>query len=516
MTATLTPYRSTLAPGRDGFAQTVRAEWTKLRTVRGWAVAAFVAAAIMVLLGWLTGAGSHSSYQATPGGPDIIGHPYVPLGPGGGPVTDSLTFVHQTLTGDGSLTARVGPLTSLETSPNTGTRPADPSPWAKAGLIIRASTDQGSAYAAIMITGGHGVRMQANFTQDRPGPATASWLRLSRTGDTVTGYSSTDGSTWTTVGTVRLRGLPRAVPAGLFATSPGAEHTEQHFGGGGSITGMALIVSATFDGIGRQGGWAAGAWQGDVIGADPGRPRANDYVGYHESGGTVTVSGDGDLAPSSEGTGIERVLAGTFGALTVVAVVAVLFVTTEYRRGMIRTTFIASTSRVRVLLAKALVVGGATFVTGVAGAGAALAIGVSTLRDNGNFVIPVSWATEARVVVGTGALLAVAAVCAVGLGAILRRSAAAVAAVVVVVVLPYILATAAVLPAGPSQWLLRLAPAAGFALQSTMVSYPQVDHAYIPAFGYFPLGPWAGFAVLCGYAAAALALAGYLLRRRDA
>ena len=33
-------------------------------------------------------------------------------------------------------------------------------PWAKAGIIIKASTRQGSAYAAMMVTGGHGVRMQ--------------------------------------------------------------------------------------------------------------------------------------------------------------------------------------------------------------------------------------------------------------------------------------------------------------------------------------------------------------------
>ena len=114
------------------------------------------------------------------------------------------------------------------------------------------------------------------------------------------------------------------------------------------------------------------------------------------------------------------------------------------------------------------------------------------------------------------ALLAVSAVFAVALGTVLRRSAATVAAVVVLIVLPYILATAAVLPTGPSQWLLRVTPAAAFAIQGTLRAYSQVDAAYTPAFGYFPLGPWGGFAVLCGYAAVTLALGGYLLRRRDA
>ena len=39
---------------------------------------------------------------------------------------------------------------------------------------------------------------------------------------------------------------------------------------------------------------------------------------------------------------------------------------------------------------------------------------------------------------------------------------------------------------------------------------------YSPGNGYFPLGPWGGFAVLCAWAVLALALATYALRRRDA
>jgi hypothetical protein len=36
---------------------------------------------------------------------------------------------------------------------------------------------------------------------------------------------------------------------------------------------------------------------------------------------------------------------------------------------------------------------------------------------------------------------------------------------------------------------------------------------YVPLAGYYPLPPWAGFAVLCGYTALALGLAIFLLRR---
>jgi len=97
-----------------------------------------------------------------------------------------------------------------------------------------------------------------------------------------------------------------------------------------------------------------------------------------------------------------------------------------------------------------------------------------------------------------------------------RRSAVAVTAVIVLIVLPYLIALYNVLPAGASQWLLRVAPAAAFAVQQTMPQYPQVSNVYEPTAGYYPLSPWAGFAVLCAWAALALSLATVLLRSRDA
>jgi ABC-type transport system involved in multi-copper enzyme maturation permease subunit len=98
----------------------------------------------------------------------------------------------------------------------------------------------------------------------------------------------------------------------------------------------------------------------------------------------------------------------------------------------------------------------------------------------------------------------------------MRRSAGAVAAVIVLIVLPYILSVSAVLPAGAAEWVLRLTPAAAFAVQQSVKAYAQVDQAYTPAFGFYPLAPWAGFAVLCGWAALALGVATYRLKRRDA
>jgi len=112
----------------------------------------------------------------------------------------------------------------------------------------------------------------------------------------------------------------------------------------------------------------------------------------------------------------------------------------------------------------------------------------------------------------------VAAVLAVAVGIIVRRSAAAVTLVIVAIIVPYLLGVVSVLPAGAADWVLRITPAAAFAVQQAIPQYPQVTALYSPGGpgGYFPLAPWAGLAVLCGWTAVAVALALVLLRRRDA
>jgi hypothetical protein len=67
-----------------------------------------------------------------------------------------------------------------------------------------------------------------------------------------------------------------------------------------------------------------------------------------------------------------------------------------------------------------------------------------------------------------------------------------------------------------SRWQLRLIRAAGFAIQQSIPEYVHVIGPYTPRFGYYPPAPWGGFAVLCGFTARALGLAGFLPRQRHA
>jgi ABC-type transport system involved in multi-copper enzyme maturation permease subunit len=212
------------------------------------------------------------------------------------------------------------------------------------------------------------------------------------------------------------------------------------------------------------------------------------------------------------------VLKGSLAGLLAVIALGTLFITAEYRRGLIRTTFAASPRRGRVLAAKAIVIGLVTFAAGLVGAAVAVPIAERKLHSAGwaSSVYPVWSLTSGRglqIVVGTAGLLAVAAILALSAGAVLRRSAGAIAAVVVLLIVPLILGV--VLPQGPANWLLRLTPAAAFGLQQGTPQYPQVMNICEPYNGCFPLSPWNGFAVACVWAAAALGLAVYLLRRRD-
>ncbi len=512
-TAAMRSHAPGMSNGSAGFGPLLWAEWIKFRTVRGWVIGMLVAALVTVGIALL----NHSSCggTTTPGGPVVTGAGCAapPVGPGGEPVADNFYFVHRPLSGPGSITVSMTALTAAH-------GPAGLQPWSKAGIIIAASTRPGSAYAAMMVTAGHGVRMQYNYTGDIAGlPGTVSaasprWLRLTRSGNTLTGYQSVDGTHWSVVGSVRLAGLPVTVQAGMLAASPVSSQSTAKSVSGSSSSGAITLATARFDRVLLGGRTSGGGWTGRAVGAvAPG-------MGFHRAGGVITVTGSGDIAPyvaavDGAGTAMEQTLLGAAAGLIAVIIVAAMFMTAEYRRGLIRVTFAASPRRGQVLAAKAIVIGSVTFAAGLAGSIAAVIAGEWLLRANGNVILPVSTFTAIRAVAGTAALLAVAAVLALALGAVLRSGASAVTTVIATIFLPYLLALT-FLPPGASAWLLRLTPAAGFAIQQTTPAYAQVAAAYTPGNGYFPLSPWAGFGVLCGYAAVTVVLAVILLRKRDA
>jgi ABC-2 family transporter len=489
----------------------LRAEWTKFRTLPGALIALVVAVALTVALGVLTAAGTHSS---CPDGPC----PKPPVGPGGEVVNDHFSYAHRPLDGDGTLTARVASMSGIITypPPNHDQIINALVPWAKAGIMVKDGTTQGSSYAAVMLTGAHGVRMQHDFTQDVAGPPADRWLRLDRKGETITGYASVDGKSWTKICAVRLEGLPRQAQIGLFVASPSNVTAESNGKGGRSVQARFTQATAAFDQVGPGRGWKF-----DEVGAGG---EHTDWetlyqpAGLRESGGTLTLSGSGDIAPAGRMSGppVEQTVAGLFAALFVVIVVAAAFITAEYRRGLIRTTLIATPRRHRTVLAKGAVMVAATFVTGVVAALVTLPLSLHLIRAGGTFVAPLDSGLVLRIVAGCGLLLSLAALLAYGTGVALRRGLTAVACAVLLLVVPHMLATTSVLPDEAARWVLRVTPAAGFSILQSIPAYAQVQYPYAPADGYFPLAPWAGLGVMALWAAAFVGLGVLRIRRGDA
>ncbi len=101
-------------------------------------------------------------------------------------------------------------------------------PWAKSGVMVRATTDPGSPYYAVYVTQGNGIVVQERATQGASAVQAASvagtapvYLEILRIGTSYAAASSPDGVTWTTVpgSTVALVNLAGSVLAGAAATS---------------------------------------------------------------------------------------------------------------------------------------------------------------------------------------------------------------------------------------------------------------------------------------------------------
>jgi regulation of enolase protein 1 (concanavalin A-like superfamily) len=145
-------------------------------------------------------AGTATSFTITAGGADIWG------------TSDQFHFVYQRVTGDVDVRARIRSVS-----------PA--SAWSKAGVMIRASLDPSSPHAYMLASAAKGLAFQrraaaGGVSENTAGPAVAppQWVRLVRAGSTVTAYTSSDGNTWTSVGSATVA-LPATAYVGIAVSS---------------------------------------------------------------------------------------------------------------------------------------------------------------------------------------------------------------------------------------------------------------------------------------------------------
>jgi ABC-2 type transport system permease protein len=207
-------------------------------------------------------------------------------------------------------------------------------------------------------------------------------------------------------------------------------------------------------------------------------------------------------AANSAAKGVSAALLGLLFAQLVIGVVGVLAFSGEYGTGMIRATLAVVPARLPVLWAKVIVLAGlvlpVTLLCAVVDFFAATAIEFS----RGGSAISLTDPGVLREVVGASLYLTVVVIIGLALGALLRRTAAALSVFAAVFfVIPIVVGA---LPHTITGFAPYLPSNAGGALWGSPLT---IAHA---------LSPWAGFAVLCGYAVVLTGLAAWRLRRRDA
>jgi ABC-2 type transport system permease protein len=200
-------------------------------------------------------------------------------------------------------------------------------------------------------------------------------------------------------------------------------------------------------------------------------------------------------------------LAGVVPGVLLVGVLGVLTMTGEYSSGTIRATLTTIPRRPLVLAAKAAVFGALTLIVGEAAAFIAFLATTATLR-HGLTAPTLGQPGVLRAVVLTGAAFSLIGLLGLGLGAIVRYSAAAIGVLVagvyvVVQVIGFIAHSAA-----PYMPILIL----GNSLSTSRPVSCGTDVASCPDF----LSAWAGLGMLALYAVVALTAGGWLLAKRDA
>lgn len=150
----------------------------------------------------VAGSATHTagSYTLNGSGADIWG------------TADAFHYAWQSLSGNGEITARIASVENTDV-------------WAKAGVMIRESLTAGSAHASIFVSPGSGVSFQrrtatsgTSASTTTPGITAPRWVKIARSGNTLTASHSADGTSWTTLGSGTIP-MASTIYIGLAVTS---------------------------------------------------------------------------------------------------------------------------------------------------------------------------------------------------------------------------------------------------------------------------------------------------------
>ncbi len=193
-------------------------------------------------------------------------------------------------------------------------------------------------------------------------------------------------------------------------------------------------------------------------------------------------------------------LSGVAIAQLAIGVLGVLLLSGEYATGMIRASLTAVPKRLTVLWAKISVFAGVVGSVSIVSTFAAFFAGQSLLSSQ-HIQTSITSPGVLRMVVGAGAYMTLVGIIGMALGGVLRNTAAGISSLVAIFfVIPPVMNLL------PSSWSDRIGPYLPSNAGQAIWSHQTGAH----------LSALAGFAVLCTWAAVAIAAAAFRMKRRDA
>ncbi len=254
--------------------------------------------------------------------------------------SNQFNYASESISGDTTIIAHIDTLTNTNS-------------WAKAGVMFRDGTSATAAYIDLVISAGNGLALQYRTTASGSpqnvqiaGKVVPLWVKLVRTGNSFTGFYSSNGATWTAIGSAVT--ITMAAPtAGLAITahdntklatatfdsvSVATGTTTSHLlsgaaiGTAGSWNNSGNTIAKVFDGN-LSTFFDAPTGNGDWVGLDLGSPQNITQIAFAPRsgftnrmvGGVFQVSNTADF--SSGVTTIYTVTAApTAGSLTTIPV----------------------------------------------------------------------------------------------------------------------------------------------------------------------------------------------------
>ena len=187
--------------------------------------------------------------------------------------SDAFHYAYRTLSGDGAIVARVASVAGTQA-------------WTKVGVMMRSTTSASSAHALMLVSTAKGIAFQRRTadgglsTNTSGGAGTAPrWVKLARTGSTITASVSSDGVNWSLVGKDTFPTMPASILVGLVAHSHDT----------------TVLATAAFDHVSVGAGTLPAGWTARDVGTTGVAGRATyDGTAFRVKGGGADVWGTGD------------------------------------------------------------------------------------------------------------------------------------------------------------------------------------------------------------------------------